>query len=183
MRWVSSARRIREPVLSPFGPVSACGARRAVAVGGGGHRVLLARSRIRSAPTATMMKMPTNRSDSWELPAELGDSGGHGLHQQRAEQRAEHRAAAAHDRRAADDDGGDDGELLAGADRLVERRGALGDDEAGRQPDQQAGDQVGQQHAPLHPHPGQPGGVGVAADGVEVPAAGGVPQVPPGEPR
>ena len=30
-------------------------------------RVLLARSRSRSVPTATMMKMPTNRSDSCEL--------------------------------------------------------------------------------------------------------------------
>jgi hypothetical protein len=38
------------------------------------------------------------------------------------------------------------------------------------EPDQQAGDEVGQQLAALHLHPGQPRGVRVAADGVEVPA-------------
>ena len=51
------------------------------------------------------------------------------------------------------------------------------------EPDQQPGDQVGQQHPALHPDAGQPGGVRVAADGVEVPAARGVPQVPPGDRR
>ena len=50
-------------------------------------------------------------------------------------------------------------------------------------PTSSAGDQVGEQDPALHPDPGQPGGVRVAADGVEVPAAGGVPQVPPGDRR
>ena len=54
-------------------------------------------------------------------------------------------------------------------------------DEAGAEPDQQPGQEVGQQHPALHADPGEPGGVRVAADGVEVPTARGVPQVPPGE--
>ena len=107
---------------------------------GRGHRVLRVRARSRSVPTATMMKIPTKRSDSCELQPSWVTPEVTDWTSSAPSKRAQHRPAAAHDRRAADHDRGDDRELLAGADRLVERRGALGDDEARAQPDQQAGD-------------------------------------------
>jgi hypothetical protein len=112
-------------------------------------------------------------------PAQLRDTGFHGLDEERAEDRAEHRAAPAHDRGTTDDHRGDDGQLLAGPHGLVEARGALGQGEDGSESDEHAGDDVGDQDASLHPDAGQSRGHRVAAHTEEVTPTRRVAQIPP----
>src|SRR5690606_33628754 len=106
--------------------------------------------------------------DVHEVEAVLDDA-----EDERADEGADHGAAATEEARPADDDGGDGGELQEVAGRGVGGVRLAGDDDGRRAGAHAAEDVDGDEH-PVHGHADAPGGLAVAADGVD--------PLPPGDP-
>ena len=175
--WLAAPRAGRRPGPPGIGAAAAgraagtAGSRRPAAAGPRSGR------RPKPSPVASRVCSRTASDDDHAAGDGLGGAGqvvqredvAERGEDQHAEDGADDGAAAADEQRAADDDGGD-------GVQLVER--AVGG-AAGRRPRHQhdrgdaagdAGQDVELHGVPLHPDAGQPGGLGVAADGEGAPA-------------
>ena len=128
-----------------------------------------------STATARMTSTPTARTRYWSSTPARDRPLRKKPTIERAEQGAEHGAPAAEEAGAADDDGGDALQVGVG-DRV--RAGGAGpaDEDPGGEAVDRAGDDVDAEQDPVDADAGQPRGLRVVADGVHVPAPGGLAQ-------